>query len=120
MKEMEFSGSLENIVHFYLEYRKTMSLVEKIEGLDLISLDHADMVNDCEGQTRRLLDFCGLDWEEECLKFYELDRFARTASYDQVRKPINNKGVGRWKKYEQQLQPAIELLQAGGIEIERA
>jgi hypothetical protein len=71
---------------------------------------HEAIVDDTEGEIRRLLDFCGLPFEEACLRFYETDRGVRTSSSEQVRKPISRKGVEAWQRYEQWLEPAKEVL----------
>ena len=73
-------------------------------------MQHEDIVSDGDTQIRRLLDECGLSFEEQCLKFYETDRIVFTASSEQVREPINAKGVGTWRNYESQLEPLIDLL----------
>ncbi len=63
------------------------------------------MVADTENEVRRLLDYCGLPFEESCLRFYENDRVVRTASSEQVRKPIYKEGVDHWRHYEPWLDP---------------
>ena len=63
------------------------------------------MVADPEGETRRLLAYCGLPFEPECLRFFENDRPVRTASAEQVRQPIYRDGVEQWRHYEAWLDP---------------
>ena len=58
------------------------------------------MVDDTETEIRKLLDYCGLPFEEACLRFYETERAVRTASSAQVRQPINRAGVDHWRNYE--------------------
>ena len=60
--------------------------------------------------TRKLIDFCGLDWNDGCLDFHNTKRFVGTASYDQVNQPIYKKSVARWKNYEKHIQPLITSL----------
>jgi hypothetical protein len=67
-------------------------------------------VADQEAQTRRLLEFCALPWEDACLRYYETGRAIRTASSEQVRRPIYSSSVGAWRQYERQLAPLIEIL----------
>ncbi|MBT8057999.1 MAG: sulfotransferase, partial [Gammaproteobacteria bacterium] len=69
------------------------------------------MVADQEAQTRRILEHCGLPWEEQCLRFYETDRAINTASSEQVRQPIDEKAVHFWRNYEQHLGELIETLE---------
>ena len=64
------------------------------------------MVDDTEAEVRRLLDYCGLPFEEACLRFYENERAVRTASSEQVRQPIYREGVDQWRTYEPWLEPA--------------
>ena len=66
---------------------------------------YEDMVEDTEGEIRRLLAFCGLPFEAGCLRFYENDRAVRTASSEQVRKPIFREGLDQWRNYEPWLAP---------------
>jgi hypothetical protein len=71
---------------------------------------YEDVVADVEGQTRRLLDYCSLPWEDACLRFHETERPIRTASSEQVRLPIYESSVGYWRNYERELVPLIEIL----------
>jgi tetratricopeptide (TPR) repeat protein len=68
------------------------------------------LVDDTEAEAKRLIDYCGLDWNESCLAFHENKRNIRTASLTQVRQPIYKTSVARWKKYEKFLGPLIEGL----------
>ena len=68
------------------------------------------MVEDTEAEVRRLLDYCGLPFEEQCLRFYENERAVRTASSEQVRQPIFRDGVDHWRHYEPWLGPLKEAL----------
>ena len=64
---------------------------------------YEDIVFDQENQTRRLLDFCGLDWEDACMRFHENAAPVSTASSVQVRQPLYSGSIGRWKKYGDKL-----------------
>ena len=66
---------------------------------------YEDMVADTETQVRALLDYCGLDFDERCLRFFENDRPVRTASSEQVRRPINRDGLEQWRHYAPWLGP---------------
>jgi hypothetical protein len=68
------------------------------------------MIEDTEGEVRRLLEYCGLAFEEGCLRFYENDRAVRTASSEQVRQPIFRDGMDQWRQYESWLGPLKEAL----------
>ena len=66
---------------------------------------YEDMVDDTEMQVRALLSYCGLPFEDACLRFHENDRAVRTASSEQVRRPINRDGMDRWREYAAWLGP---------------
>jgi Sulfotransferase family len=78
----------------------------------LLEVRYEDVVDDLEGQARRILAHCGLSWEETCLDFQRTRRSVRTASCVQVRQPIYRDSVGRWRPYANELKP---LLQALGV-----
>jgi hypothetical protein len=69
------------------------------------------VVADFENQVRRLLEFCGLPWEDVCLRFYESDRPVRTPSAEQVRQPIYDRSVGHWRNYAQYLDELITVIE---------
>ena len=68
------------------------------------------MVADLESQAQRIIAYCGLPWDERCLSFHRTERPIRTASATQVRKPIYRSAVGRWRVYEDQLEPLLTAL----------
>ena len=76
----------------------------------ILTVQYEDVVADFENQVRRLLDFCGLPWEEACLRFYESERPVRTPSSEQVRQPIYDRSVGHWLNYEHHLGELIEVI----------
>ena len=76
----------------------------------MLELHYEDMVADAEGQTRRLLDYCGLPWDDACLAFHRTARPVRTASLNQVRRPIYASSVGRWRPAPDVLQPLLDGL----------
>ena len=75
----------------------------KVLPVPLLEVDYEETVADLEGVARRLVGWCGLEWEPRCLEFHRLKRPVRTASVIQVRQPIFRTSVGRWKNYEQAL-----------------
>jgi hypothetical protein len=76
----------------------------------VLRVHHERMVEDTEAEVRRLLEYCGLPFEEACLKFYENERAVRTASSEQVRQPIFREGLDHWRHYERWLGPLKESL----------
>jgi hypothetical protein len=106
-----WSYDLLEIGEYYLEYRKLMRHWHEVLPGQVLEVRYEELVQDQEAQTRRLLEFCGLPWEEACLRFYETDRAVRTASSEQVRQPIYSSSINHWKNFSQQLAPLIEILQ---------
>jgi hypothetical protein len=76
----------------------------------ILDVCYEDVVADLEGQARRILAHCGLPWDKSCLSFHRNGRPIRTASATQVRQPIYSSAVGRWRAYEQHLQPLLSAL----------
>jgi hypothetical protein len=76
----------------------------------ILRVQYEDVVADLEMQVRRLLEFCGLPFEENCLNFHKTKRSVRTASSEQVRQPIYNKGLEHWQKFEEYLEPLKNVL----------
>jgi tetratricopeptide (TPR) repeat protein len=105
-----FSYDLEELGEFYLEYRAMMRHWHRVLPGQVLELRYEDMVADQLTQTRRLLDFCGLPWEESCLRFHETERAVRTASSEQVRQPIYSSSINHWRHFQRQLQPLMDVL----------
>jgi hypothetical protein len=105
-----FTYDLVEIGEYYLQFRRMMRHWHEVLPGKVLDVHYEDMVADQEGQTRRLLAHCGLDWEDDCLKFYETRRAIRTASSEQVRQPIYASSVGVWEHYGGYLQELSELV----------
>ena len=106
----EFSYGLAESGSYYNSYVKLMDHWDKVLPNKILRVNNEDVIEDLEGQVNRLLNFLDLPFEEECISFHETDRLVRTASSEQVRQPINKKGMGRWKPYAKNLKPLIEVL----------
>src|ERR1700733_12159287 len=76
----------------------------------MLDVAYEDVVNDLEGQARRLIDYCGLPWHDRCLSFYKNTRSVKTASAVQVRKPLYSSSVQRWRRFEAELEPLLREL----------
>ena len=84
-------------------YKLHIELMEhwlKLFEKDIFVLNHEDLLDNQELQSKELIKYCGIDWEDACLEFYKTDRQVQTASNEQVREPINKKSVAAWRKYE--------------------
>lgn len=99
-----------SLPHLGREYVRYRAMIDHWRGfIDIVDVSHEVMVSDTETEIRRLLAACGLPWHDACLRFYENDRGVRTASKDQVRRPIFDSN-DRWRNYEKHLGPLIEAL----------
>ena len=101
----EFAYSLENIARYYRAYLELMRHWDAVLPGRVLRVHHEDLVRDLEGNVRRLLDFCGLDFEAACLDFHRTERSVRTASSEQVRQPLYREGVDQWRHFEPWLGP---------------
>jgi hypothetical protein len=108
--EHTFAYSLTDLGKYYRLYRKLMKHWKKTMRIPVYELNYEDLVQDQEQETRKLLAFCGIEWNDACLSFHETRRTISTASYDQVRKPMHSESIGRWRQYEQHLGPLIDEL----------
>ena len=100
-----FSYSLDDIGRYYRDYVELMAHYDQVLPGRVHRVIYENMVDDTEAEVRRLLDYCGLPFEEQCLRFFENDRPVRTASSEQVRQPIYRDGVEHWRHYEPWLGP---------------
>ena len=107
----EFSYSLDDIGQYYNDYVSLMDHWDSVMPGDVLRVYYENVTADLEAQVRRILDYCGLPFEEACLEFYNTERAVRTASSEQVRQPIYQSGVDQWRNFEEYLQPLIEKLQ---------
>ena len=71
--------------------------------MNILEVEYEALVGDQEEMSRKIIDFCDLEWDQNCLEFYRNERAVQTASRVQVRKPIYNKSIGRWKYFETEL-----------------
>lgn len=100
-----FSYSLSEIGQYYAAYVELMRHWDKVFPGQIIRVLNEDLISNPEREIRSLLKKCQLPFEEACLNFHETKRAIKTASSEQVRQPINSKGVGRWKHYSAHLNP---------------
>ncbi|HVS75966.1 MAG TPA: sulfotransferase, partial [Steroidobacteraceae bacterium] len=106
----EFSYDLRSVGHYYRNYVRLMDHWDRVLPGKVLRVWHADTVNELEGTVRRILDYCGLPFEQSCLEFYKTQRSVRTVSSEQVRRPINREGLEQWRNYEPWLGPLKEEL----------
>lgn len=109
-KTMDFTTDLEDLGHFYNNYKRMMGHWNNVLPDRLVNVAYEDMVADQESMSRMLIDRIGLDWDDACLKFNENERGVLTASQWQVRQPIYKTSLQRWRRYESELAPLIRVL----------
>lgn len=112
------SYDLEQQGRYYLAYRRMMDHWGEVMPGSILEVRYEDLVADQEAQTRRILNYCELDWQDNCLHFEKNKAPSMTASATQVRERIYTSALGAWRNYEEQLQPLRELLESGGIDLE--
>jgi len=100
-----FSYDLTDVGRYYRDYVELMRHFDQVLPGRVHRVIYEDMVEDTEGEVRRLLDYCGLPFEEGCLRFYENNRAVRTVSSEQVRRPIFRDGIDQWRNFEPWLDP---------------
>ena len=105
-----FSYSLKDVGHFYRDYVDLMDHYDAVLPARIHRVIYESLVNDTEGEVRSVLEYCGLPFEEGCLRFFENKRPVRTASSEQVRQPIYQSGVEQWRHYDAFLAPLRDAL----------
>ena len=110
-----FSYDLEELARYFVAYDGLMQHWNEVLPGVIHTIQYEELVGDIEGKTRQMLSACDLDWQAQCLKFYENKEASTTASTAQIRRPVYKSSVGKWKDYEEYLQPAVEILQRAGV-----
>ena len=105
-----FSYDLADMGRYYRDYVRLMAHVDRVAPGRVHRVFYEQMVEDTEAEVRRLLSACGLDWEPACLSFHETRRAVRTASSEQVRRPIYRDGTEAWKPFDPWLDPLRDSL----------
>ena len=106
----DFSYSLEAIGQYYRDYVRLMDHWDAVMPGSVLRVMHEHVVDDLENQVRRILDFCGLPFEQSCLEFHKTERAVKTPSSEQVRQPIYRSGLDYWRNYEAWLDPLKNAL----------
>ncbi len=112
-KGQAFSYSLSDMGRYYADYVRLMAHFDAVLPGHVHRVIHEQVIEEPEAQVRAMLDYLGVPFEEACLNFHQNKRAVRTASSEQVRRPINRDGVEQWKPYEQWLDPLKDAL--GGL-----
>jgi hypothetical protein len=112
--DMPHSYDLAEIGRYYKKYEQLMEHWRQVlpTGV-MLDVQYESVVEDAETTARKVIEFCGLPWNDACLDFHKSDRPVKTASVSQVRKPIYGSSVKRWERYGDGLKPLVDALNAG-------
>ena len=110
-KGQPFTYDLFELGEYYLEYQRLMDHWHQVLPGRIFDIHYEDVVCNTEREIRRLLEYCGLAWEEACLNFFDTERAIDSASSEQVRQPIYSTSVNNWRHFEGQLAELIDILQ---------
>ena len=109
--ELNFSYSLEEAGKYYKLYQNLMEFWKQLLPDFIYDISYEKLVENQEFESRKLLDFCNLDWDKNCLTFYRNKRGIVTASFAQARKPIYKNSVNSWQNYKNELLPMFKILE---------
>jgi len=107
---LTYAYDLEHLAHVCQDYQDLMQHWKAVLPMPILDVRYEELVIDPRTWVNKVLDFCGLEWEDGCLDFHKSKRQVVTASYDQVRQPLYSSSVARWKHYERHLEPVSRIL----------
>ena len=110
---LTYAYDLGDIGAYYFQYKRLMEHWRKVLPVKICDVEYESLVKNQDIETRRIIDFIGLPWDEHCLSFHETKRTVMTASFWQVRQPIYTSSTDRWKNYDSYLDPLKEALKKG-------
>ena len=106
-----FTYDLTEIGEYYLQYQRLMDHWHELMPGRILDVQYEEVVADLDTQVSRILEYCGLPFEERCLRFHETERAVKTASSEQVRQPIYSSSVNLWQRYEPHIEELVEVLE---------
>ncbi|MCH7799820.1 MAG: sulfotransferase, partial [Planctomycetes bacterium] len=109
---------LQRLATVFVQYERLMAHWHTVLRIPILDVQYEALVGDQERVSREIVEFCGLPWDDRCLRFHRNKRVVQTSSYDQVTRPIYGSSVGRYRHFESQLAPLREALVAGGVGVE--
>ena len=115
---LPFCYDLEDMGRYYHIYREMMNLWDRVLPGFVCHVKYEDLVNNFDSEARRIIDFCGLPWDDACLEPDKNKRSVMTLSQDQVRQPIYKSSIGKWKRFEQDLAPFRKVIEGYGYKVE--
>ncbi|WP_020401316.1 tetratricopeptide repeat-containing sulfotransferase family protein [Kordiimonas gwangyangensis] len=112
-----YSYRLDHLADYYIAYRKLMAHWHKVMPGQILDVSYENLVMDVAGESRRIIDHCGLAWEDSVLDFHKNTSASATASAAQVRQPVYTSSVGRWREHAEGLAPLIGRLRDAGVDL---
>jgi len=109
-----YAQDLGDLGFYYREYERLMAHWREVLPIPMLDVQYEELVADQEAQSRRIVEFAGLEWDDRCLRFHETERAVATASHDQVRRPMYSGSMARWRHYEAHLGPLLAALEGEG------
>ena len=106
----DYAYDLEDLGKHYNEYKRLMNYYRDETDISFFEVQYENLINYTEEVSRKIIDYCGLEWNEQCLRYYESNQIVRTASYEQAKQPIYTSSIEKWRHYESQLQPLLKVL----------
>jgi tetratricopeptide (TPR) repeat protein len=113
----EFSFDLASIGEYYTELMNMMDRWKKMSKVPILNVQYEEIIDNQRAMTDKILEFCGLPWDERCLRFFKSDGAVKTASVVQVRQPLYTDKVAHWQNYEHNLAPLKNAIQLGAENI---
>jgi hypothetical protein len=111
----DYAYDLEDTARYYAMFDRLVAYWKRVLPGRIHEIQYERLVADSRAETQRLLEHCGLEWEQRCLEFERNPAPVATASAVQVRQPLHAGAIGRWRHYETELRPVIETLRALGV-----
>jgi hypothetical protein len=113
--DLNFAYDLGELGRYYKAYETLMAHWRAVLPAGaMLDVQYESLVDNLEEEARRIVDFCGLEWDGRCLEFHKSERSINTVSAVQVRQPLFNSSIGRWRPYAEWLQPLIDILSRQG------
>jgi tetratricopeptide (TPR) repeat protein len=113
-----WTNDWDHIARLFADHQRILKHWRRVEATPWLDVNYHELVRELEPNARRLIEFVGLDWSPACLDFHSTRRVVRTASLIQIREPIHDRSVGRWKRYEPSLQPLLQAFDRYGVELD--
>lgn len=113
-----YSYKLDELANYFVAYHQLMAHWDRVMPDVMLQIRYEDLVTGAETQIQDLLDYCGLSWEQQCLDSHQSGGYSTTASAAQIRRPIHQESIGRWKYFEKELRTVADILTEAGITVQ--